>query len=261
MKIHFRSFVVAFFAFLFLSLSPTSAKAESDFNFNLYGGSTNFWSNTLFQLPASFLSDGASLLISGMPYYGGSYRYEIFRLKEAGEKVPIYSGKFFGFKAKDLFSNVQYGLKVGWSPKFSPFGVYISCAYQFRRFEADFSQIGPTTYKFNSVRPGIGIRITPFIGLLEDEKWCPILEIGTSYNYNFKTKGAYDNAKDQFNSGMISTFGIGMRNQKVAISGGVELDHYNVFNTDFTPDDGITFPYADVKSTHLNIFISVSTEF
>ncbi|MDE7441780.1 MAG: hypothetical protein K2M69_06425 [Muribaculaceae bacterium] len=261
MKITFKPIIVVISAFLSLCFPSTSVKAASDFNFNLYGGSTNFWSNTIFQIPASYLSSLTSLLISDEPFYGGSYRYEIFRLKEAGEKVPIYSGKFFGFKAKDLFSNIQYGLKVGWSPKFSPFGVYVSCAYQFRRFEADFSQVGPTTYKFNSVRPGIGIRVTPFISWLEDEKWCPILEVGTSYNYNFKVKGAYDNAKDQFNSGMISTFGIGIRNQKVAISGGVEIDHYNVFNTDFTPDQGITFPYADVKSTHLNIFISVATEF
>lgn len=243
-----------------LLMAPHRAHAQSDFNFNLYGGSSNFWSNTLFQIPASLISNISTVLINEENYIGGSYRYEIFRIRENGGKANTYTGKFFGFKGKDLFSNIQYGLKVGWAPKLSPFGIYLSCSYQFRRFEAQFENTEMNKYKLHGVRPGLGIRITPFIGLLEDDKWSPLIELGTGYNYYFSSKAPYDNNKKQFNNGMTSTFSIGARNTSIAITGGVEIDHYNLFNQDFTPD-GIVYPYENVKTKHFTIFVSFSHEF
>ncbi|MDE5971786.1 MAG: hypothetical protein K2G94_03470 [Muribaculaceae bacterium] len=249
-------------ATIILSLSlPLRSQAQSDFNFTIYGGSTNFWSNTLFQLPTNIISNLTTGLISDQDYRGGSYRYEIFNVRQCGHKAKINNGRYFGFKARDLFSNIQYGLKIGWAPKFSPFGIYVSCAYQFRQFRAQFEGYSMEKYQFNSIRPGVGIRLTPFISLVEDDKWSPIVEIGTSYNYYFKTKAPFNNDKSQFNSGMISTFAIGLRNENISITGGVELDHYNLFNTKFSPDGGSTHPYNRVNSRHITIFIGFSHEF
>ncbi len=261
MRIILKKVLGACIGLPFLISTSTNICAEKDFNFTMYGGANNIWSNTLFQFPASVISDLTTGLINDEDYIGGSYRYELFNIKQDGEKVNMYKGRFFGFRAKDLFSNIQYGLKFGWAPKFSPFGIYVSCAYQFRRFEAEFDDTGHQTYKLNSVRPGVGIRLTPFIGRVEEDSWSPILEVGTSYNYYFNVKGAYDNNKDQFNSGMISTFALGARNPDISITGGVEIDHYNLFNKSFTPDAGLTFPYANVKSSHITIFISFTHEF
>lgn len=261
MRLKLKKVLAVFLAIVSCLIASTDAHAESDFNFTLYGGSSNFWSNTLFQIPINGLSNLTNYLVNGEGSLGGAYRLDLLSIKEGGNKVSIYQGKFFGFKAKDLFSDIQYGLKLGWAPKFSPFGVYVSCAYQFRRFEGDFSQIGHNVYKLNSIRPGIGIRVTPFISLVEDDKWSPIVEIGTSYNYYFNTKGPFDNAKDQFNSGMISTFAVGARSKYVSITGGVEIHQYSIFNKKFSPDNGITLPYADVKTNLLTIFVSFIREF
>lgn len=240
-----------------------SQKAHAgDFGLNIYGGSTNLWSNVIMQIPSSYLSNLTTLLANDEQYRGGALRYGIFNVKEDGEKIKTNSGSFWGFKAKDLFANLQCGLKVSWAPKLSPFGIYVSLAYQYRQFEAEFDRLGGwNKYKIHSIRPGIGIRISPFVGLLEDDKWSPMLEVGTSYNYYFKNKAPFDNAKDQFNSGMISTFAIGARSPYVAISGGIELDHYSLFNKNFSPDGGVTFPYAGVKTNNITVFISISHEF
>ncbi|MDO4158901.1 MAG: hypothetical protein Q4D41_00415, partial [Prevotellaceae bacterium] len=101
------------FAFLCLLpfVRPATAIAQRDFFFNIYGGSTNIWSSVYLQIPANAIND----LIAGDE--GGScgnLRYEIFKIKNAGEKIKIDDGNYWGFKSKDMFSNVQYGLKFGW---------------------------------------------------------------------------------------------------------------------------------------------------
>ena len=253
-----------FLAILLIIVVPTCLKAQRNFFFNTYGGSTNMWSNIYLQIPTIFINELVSAANDDEDgWSGGTIRYDFFKVTNAGEKMSIDDGNYFGFKSKDMFSNIQYGLKFGWQPELSPFGIYVSCAYQFKKFRAQFD---PNIdywekYKMHSVRPGIGIRITPLINMLEENGWSPILEIGTSYNYYFSCKAPYDSNKNQFNSGMISTFAIGARfEESGSLIGGVELDHYSMFNRDFTPD-GITYPYKDLKSRKFTIFISYCHEF
>lgn len=250
---------------LFLAAASSGVKAQSNFFFNFYGGSTNMWSNIYLQLPTLIVNDLVSAAIDAddESLGGGSIRYDFFKIKNNGEKISIDKGSYFGFKSKDMFSNIQYGLKFGWQPELSPFGIYVSCAYQFNKFQAQFdSNIDQwEQFKMHSVRPGIGIRITPLVNLLEEEGWSPILEVGTSYNYYFSCKAPFDSNKDQFNSGMISTFAIGARFEEAgSLTGGVELDHYSMFNQNFTPD-GITYPYKDMKSSKFTVFISFCHDF
>lgn len=255
-----RKIVFTFMCLLSL-IRPTIADAQENFFLNFYGGSTNLWSSAYLQLPSNIINGLMSY--DDDESFGGALRYDLFKIKNAGEKVKIDNGSYWGFKSKDMFSNVQYGLKFGWQPELSPFGVYVSCAYQFNKFKAQFeSNINSwEKYKIHSLQPGVGIRITPFVTMLEDDGWSPILEVGTSYNYYFKCSAPFDSNKDQFNSGMISTFAIGLRfYESCSITGGVELSHYSMFNKEFTPN-GTTFPYKDVETSKLTIFISVSHDF
>lgn len=248
------------FVCLLSFVKPATTNAQGDFFFNLYGGSTNLWSNAYLQIPANFING----LIADEDGSGvGNLRYEIFKIKNAGKKVKIDDGTYWGFKSKDMFSNVQYGLKFGWQPELSPFGIYVSCAYQFNKFKARFdSDINFwRRYKIHSIQPGIGIRITPFINMLEDDGWSPILEIGTSYNYYFNCSAPFDSDKDQFNNGIISVFAIGARfYEACSITGGVELSNYSMFNKDFSPD-GTTYPYKDTKTSKVTIYVSLSRDF
>lgn len=253
---------------LLLSVLSLPASAENDFFFNIYGGSNNLWSSTYLQLPTNLLNDVISNALGngdvGGIFYGATLRYDLFSVNNGGAKVKLDKGSYWGFKSKDMFSHVCYGLKFGWQPELSPFGIYVACAYQFNKFKAQFDPNINSweKYKMNSIRPGIGIRITPFINMLKDKGGSPIIEVGTSYNYYFSCKAPYDNDKNQFKSGMISTLGIGTRFYRhVSVTGGVELDHYSIFNQEFTPDNGISYPYKDIKSKKMTIFISVSHDF
>jgi hypothetical protein len=246
-----------------MTMSSLPTLAQSDFFFNLYGGANNLWSNTFLQLPTSIINSYISSAINDEDetFGGGAYRYDIFTIKNNGDKVALDDGDYWGFKGKDMFSNVQYGLKFGWQPELSPFGIYISCAYQFNKFSAQWVPNEWDKYKIHSVRPGIGIRITPFVNMLDEYEWSPILEVGTSYNYYFSCKAPYNNDKSQFNNGMISTFALGVRfYEDYSFTAGVELNHYSMFNTDFTVD-GLTFPYKDIKTSKTTIFFSVSHDF
>lgn len=254
-----KTFYRLIFAIILLTTSM-SANAQSDFNFNVYGGSTNFWSSAFMQIPSNILSGIPYIFLDEENAIGGQLRYEFFNIKDDIGKIKIDKGNYFGFKATDLFSNIQYGLKFGWAPRMSFFGVYISCAYQYRQFRAEMRDMGSTKYKMSSIRPGIGMRITPLTRLLEDGKWSPIIELGTSYNYYFNVTAPFDNDKSQFNSGMVSTLAIGMRNLSWSITAGAEIDHYNLFNKDYSPDNGLTHPYADFKTHHITAFVAISCE-
>lgn len=249
---------------LLISLISLPASAENDFFFNLYGGSSNLWSSAFLQAPSNIINELIAEALGHDNGFGGALRYDIFSIKNDGYKVKVDDGSYWGFKSKDMFSNVQYGLKFGWQPQLSPFGIYIACGYQFNKFRVQFDpNINEwEKFKIHSIRPGLGIRVTPFINMLEDKDWSPILEVGTSYNYYFSCKAPYESNKDQFKSGMISTFGIGARfSNNLSVSGGVELYHYSMFNQDFTPDNGITYPYKDIKTKKLTIFLSFTHDF
>lgn len=245
---------------LLLLFHPAKINAQENFFFSLYGGSTNFWSSTYLQIPTNIINNIISYF-NEEEGPNGNLRYEIFKIKNSGGKAKIDKANYWGFKSKDMFRNIQYGLKFGWQPELSPFGIYVSCAYQFNKFRAQFDSGSWEKYKFHSVQPGIGIRITPFINMLEEYEWSPILEVGTSYNYYFSCSAPYGSDKDQFNNGMISTFAIGARfDEECSITGGVELSHYSMFNKNFTPD-GTIYPYKNIKTSKLTIFVSISHDF
>lgn len=242
-------------------MSSMQLSAHSNFFFNSYGGSVNFWSSIYMQMPTNLLDMLVNM--KDPRGLGGSIRGEVFNLKADGAKVKIDKGNYWGFKKKDMFSNFQYGLKFGWQPELSPFGIFLTCAYQHRQFKVLLNPEvdGWSKFKLNYVRPGIGIRITPCISLLKYNGWSPIIEIGTGYNYNFKCSAPNENPKDQFENGMTTSFGAGVRFYNVSISGGAEIDNYNLFNKDFTPDGGITYPYKNINSKHITIFVSVFKDF
>jgi len=258
-KEHFRLGILL----VFLWGKTSFCSAQGDFFFNLYGGSTNLWSSVYLQLPTILINGIVSTALEDYNNLNGTLRFDILKLKNDEGKIKLDNGSYWGFKAKDMFRNFQYGFKFGWQPRLSPFGVYISCAYQHRQFEALLNPDGEEWSKFrlNYIRPGIGIRVTPFINLLEKSGWSPILEIGTAYNYNFKCKAPYENEKKQFNNGMTTSFALGARFETLSFTFGAELDNYNLFNQDFTIDNGSSYPYKDIKSTHLTLYLSVAQDF
>lgn len=251
--------------FVILILSHSfGAHAQSDFFFNLYGGSTNMWSSIFLQFPTSLINSFITSAIDDddAQFNGGQLRYQVFRVRNEQGKMNMDKGTYYGFKSKDMFSNVQYGLKFGWQPELSPFGLYVSLGYQFNKFSLQMdSNINEwTKFKIHCLKPGIGIRITPFINMLREDDWSPILEVGTSYNYHMGMSGSFSDDKNQLNNGIASNFAIGARFNSYSLTGGVEIDHFSLFNKDFKAPNG-NMPFKDVSTSNLYVYIAASHDF
>lgn len=107
---------------------------------------------------------------------------------------------------------------------------------------------------------GATLRITPLIGLYEDDGWSPVVEVGTKYNKVFSCKAPYENDRDQFGSGFSTTIGVGVRFETISIAASYEMANYDYFNRDFVAMDG-SKPYADIKSKNHSVTLKMQLEF
>lgn len=190
------------------------------------------------------------------------YNYHYVNLEDNGEKIDFKRNNPYGFKAYDLFNDIEAGLKVGWQGAESPVGIYLYGAYGCNQYKLRF--LGERDYnnhRMQSLRTGVGIRISPLRFLLEDYNWCPIIELGTTYINNFSYKGPNGNDKDQINNGMRSSYAIGIQFGEEgtgAIMLYMDMAHYDIFNRNYTPDGGFWYPYANFKSEDMNFSLRLT---
>lgn len=246
-----------FIASVLLVSGMLPAKAQGFF-FTIRGISDNVWSSTVL--------DATQLLISGLSggYVGAEsgYTFSIFNLKDNGSKVDVEKPNYWGFKARDLFGYMEFGTKIGWHGPYSPIGVYGQCYYNIQnqkiRFEHDLDY---GRYRSNMLKLGAGIRIVPWF----KEDGSLFLEVGSTYNMVTSCKTPYGNDKGQFNNGASTDFAIGYiwKGESVnsTLTVGTNINHYNYFNKDYSNDGGYYYPYANTKSTSLNIYLRFSTYF
>lgn len=244
---------------ILLCLNVTVGYSE-DFYIGLTTSGCNFWT-TIPQTPVRLL--GSLLDVSA-----SSLNYDWINASDPQGKLDIDNGNFFGFKAKDIFNNFSYGVTLGYQPFYSPFGIYGKASYKYRQFRMQDAQgLGiKEKYQVPSWSAGVGVRITPFISLLEDGKCTPIIEVGTNYNKVFSCRAPYSNDDSQFGSGLSTNFGVGLRfmnhrkEKSFSVALNFELSQYDYFNRDFTLLNG-TKPYSDIKSKYYSIGLTFYSEF
>ena len=253
MKVTFRVLLVA----LVMMLTAGQAKA-GDFFYGLTADGANFWF-MIPQTPVYFLN---SLIGGG----NAGQSIDWLRVKDDQGKIKVRQGKYFGFKAKDLFGDFGVGATFGYQPKFSVFGIYVNGGYHFKQFDMqpDRSLNAMEKYRLPSWTAGVGVRLTPIVSMLEDSGWSPIIELGTNYNQVFSVKAPYGNDVDQFGKGFTTRISAGVRftdeDNAYSISLGFELPHYNYFNKDFTTADGLQ-PYKNIDAKAYSVSLKMSTEF
>ena len=184
------------------------------------------------------------------------FSYRWVSLTDNGETVDYQrTPAGFGFKAYDLWNDIEAGLKGGWQGAQSPIGVYAYIAYGHNQYKLRFpGEHEYSKHKLHSFRFGVGTRISPLKFLLEGRrKWCPVVELGTTYIKNFSYKGPYGGDIDQINDGIRTSFALGAqiggskwKNSCFLVC--VDVAQYDLFNRDYTPDGGFWFPYANVRS-------------
>lgn len=252
---------------LFVGLAFTggsvAANAQNGWFYGLDGTASNFYTSQVLSLVESGINS-----LTKQPLYGSHLGFTSFKIKENGDKVDLKYGDPYGFSMADLLNDVEFGVKVGYMSPTSPIGAYVKAYYGFERFKTKF--IWDTDYmkhKIHSFIPGVGIRISPFVNMLDDNGWYPFAELGTSYVYRIKYDGPYGTDKDQLNNGMRMSYAIGAgiedddRDCVWTVLLGMDMDNFDFFNKDYSTDGGTTKPFAYTSSHNYYFYLKLNVTF
>ena len=246
-----RYAVAVLFSF-FIGSTQQAAAQEQGWIFGLYTHGFHFLTGNVLSLARIFVNVPIAQATNGAAAFDlVPYNLHYMSFKDNGEDVSFKMGNPYGFTSYDLFNDLEAGLKFGWQGAESPIGAYVYGAYSINQYKLRFlGEHDYSKHKIQSWKAGIGVRISPLRFLLDEYDWCPIIELGTTYVYNFNYKGPYGSDIDQLNNGLRTTYAVGAQfdegDQSIMVC--FDMAHYNLFNKDYTPDGGYWFPYANFKN-------------
>ena len=209
---------------------------------------TTSTSNEFLQIPAFILESIANVGIGTIAGDKILFAPQLVFPCSIGNDASNDFGEMRGGYARAFSSPWEYigdyaiGISGAWDHYDKPFGFYIGLKYKSK--EVVFKDVNRND-RAHYVSPEVGVRFK------FGDKHGLFLEMGTSYDYVFKYKGEmHDYGKDAVNDGFSINVGIGQWNSKGPCQLKFQLPIYNFYNKDFTPDKGMTYPFADV---HRNI--------
>lgn len=249
-------------------MSPCHAQGrQGRFVLGVEGTSGNIWSATFLSIPTAIINatilslqeTDDDLMNDYLEDFSDlAFSYRVNRIKVNGQKIDCDGNKLYGFKAKDLFRDFEYILKLGWQPEQFPVGFYARVGFRHENFQTRISEDEEwAKHRLNCLRPGICIRISPLENMIREYGLCPIFDIGSNYDYHLSYKGKYGNDKSQLNNGISTYLGIGVKSEQGnSLVLTLDRENYDLFNKDFTVD-GIK-PYENTKTNRYNIKLSLN---
>lgn len=255
---------------IILSLFPAKAQ-RSGFFFGVDAVSANAWTAAGIQVIGAV----ANVLIDEMydgdgiaPAIGGNSSYDIMRFRENGTNVLFnpedwYGLKTtFGFKKRYLFSHLNGNLKFGWMGPYSPIGAYVHVGYDYRWFAMRMSyQTEAQDYKIGTFNPGVGIRISPANFYYSASDTHFVIEVGTNYNHRKLFRSPYENKEMMLNNGLSYIVSLGLAGESNSVLLGFEWANHDLFNKDYTPDNGLSHPYYNLSSKIMSLILSINYGF
>lgn len=194
--------------------------------------------------------------VSWVPGIAATF-YRWNEMKNYGSKIETDNFRFFGFKAVDLFRDFEYSLKFGWQPQQIPVGFYAKIGYKHENFNSRIDENSNwTKHRINTFRPGLGIKVSPLENLLGNKAFCPVFEIGSTYNYHFNYKGGMNSDVKELNNGISAHIAVGAKMKSgTALFLRFEKDTYDLFNKDYTVN-GVK-PYEGYTTNRCNLTFSI----
>ena len=234
-------------------LKVVPIKAQNEFFYNFGANAGNEWGDLLLQLPLLIPSciEAGSIQI---PLPTVPLRFNT--IKQNGQKWD-YDGKHvFGFKGVDLFRDFEIMGKFGWQPVWSPVGIYARFGFAHENFDTRSPNDDKwLKHRINYIRPGLGIRLSPFENLIGTKKFCPILEIGSTYDLYVGYKNGIDKKTDALNNGVTFNIAAGIKTKNgFAIMLTFDKQNYDLFNNDYERSG--QKPFEGVTTNHFRLFLS-----
>lgn len=149
------------------------------------------------------------------------------------------------------------GYSVNYTSKQIPFGFRVKLAYDHQSFKAKQKATNDwTTFSKEMIVPEVVLKI--LFGSYRTSGTMVSLNVGASYDYVISAKNIYKDKKT-VNNGFSGIIGFDFAHPSEHIQIGVNYIHpfYDYFNSNFTPDNGGTYPYKDSKAklSRMEVFL------
>lgn len=217
---------------------------------DIYSG--NLWTGFLSSIPSYLVNH----------YIFNDYGRNEMRIRVAsfdyeGQSMDYDGNNVFGFHAVDLFRDIEPSIKFGYQKATHVIGVYGRLGYRHENFQTKLKTNDTySKHRIDWFRPSVGVEITPLSKMARVGKsWYPTIDVSGIYNYCIGYKGGHVN-KDVINNGITSRYALSIKNGKgMKFSLSLDIDHFDLFNKDFKPNNGISQPYKDITSKRFCIGI------
>lgn len=256
-----------FFLYFFL-LSTFSLMAQTgggikrgEWNFRpeISTGNAVYWlplmfAHTYFAFKMSTIDDeenqDASVIPWWFPQVGLSYtsmsefQYADYKHYDLKVKEPIFDW---------TDPDVSLGYALDYTSKEIPLGFRVKLSYEHKTIKAKEKKSNEDWTKFTKdmVVPEVDLRM--LFGNYRTSDLVTTVTLGTRYDYAFNANGLYK-GKKTVNSGFSGVFGVelGKPELHMCIGTYVVLPFYDYFNKKYSPDGGMTYPYANAKTKLYN---------
>ena len=220
-----------------LSMMTIGAVAQSNVHFKnhhlIFNGDLAFGSPYTAAV-SSIVTGLANYYLLNDAFFENSFAYSTYSVNKDGVKAKTMNP--MGLTAKELFNNVQTGLKVGYqtySPEFVNAGIYASAHYKLDQFQVGIDDDHMTNHRAQRV---LGATVLLSLGSMGQASRV-IVEAGCRYSLGLAYKSPLGTDKKQLNDGLVSHFAIKLASRGMMQNVGVyaDINHFNLWK-DFRPN-------------------------
>lgn len=216
---------------LLICLTITSA-AQSNIrikNHNLIFNGDIAFGNPYTTAVASTLTGLANYHLFNDAFFENSFIYGLYDTNVDNMKVKTLNP--MGVTARELFNNVQAGIKLGYqtyNPEFVNYGIYASAHYKLDQFQMGYSDDNMTKYRAQRILLGATALLS--LGSMEQPSRV-IIEAGCRYSIGLDYNTPEGRNKDMLNDGLVSHFAIKLASRGMMQNIGVfaDINHFNMW--------------------------------
>lgn len=225
---------VLLFIIMSMGISVNAQRDNRIKNHNLiFNADLGFGSPYSFAL-SSIATGLANYYLFDDAFFENAFMYSLYSAKPEGIKARTMNP--MGLTARELFNNVQAGLKIGYqtySPETFNFGIYGSAHYKLDQFEVGSNDDNMAFQRANRIL--IGATALFSLGSM-DKASRVIIEVGERYSCGISYKSPLSDSKDQLNDGFISHFAVKLASRGLMQDVGVfvDINHFNLWK-DYLP--------------------------
>lgn len=224
--------------FLFAAMvAGLSSLAQTNYRFKnqhlIFNG--EIASGNPYTIAASSVITGlANYYLLNDAFFENSFVYSIYTTNI--DDLKIKTQPPMGITARELFNNLQVGLKLGYqtyNPDFFNFGFYASAHYKIDQFKVGYNDDNMSNHR--AERTLLGATALFSLGSMKQPSRV-IIEAGLRYSLGLAYHSPLGDDKNQLNDGLVSHFAIKLASRGMWQNIGLyaDINHFNMWK-DFRP--------------------------